>query len=328
MKFWAYKKYYTVCILSLLFIVKTSYIQAEEDEDVYNPSIRRMNNIYNKSDNNNFGSAIKENDIQMVYRNIQLADAAKQKENEEKKVASDKQKVPEQKKEQAEEKSIKPTEVIGPYMGARLFFNLATTVDFTASETRNNVNKKLFSGSLEYNMLPSLSVFAGDEFKKWFKWEVEISYIPLTVNKFAKFTTDSSANPGSSFDQNKSYFEMHLFTLVPNAFLKFSLFDDSTILFIGAGVGVGYAIPASDFLLGDFAVPVVQCMAGAQFAISQTSKVSVLYRMMFTNFILHNKNAFTDTNKVLQNARPIQDGILSVQNVFIHGIGIEWAFFL
>jgi hypothetical protein len=312
----------------LLILARAVCAKAEEEEVMYNPAIKRMNNVYNKSDNTNFGSVIKENDVQMVYRNIQLADAAKQKENEQKKVDAGK-KAPEQKKGKTEEeKEIKPTEVIGPHMGARLFFNLATTVDFSASETRNNINRNLFSGSLEYNMLPSLSVFAGDEFRQWFKWEVEVAYIPLTVNKFAKFNTDISANPGSNFDQNKSYFEMHLFTLVPNAFLKLSILDDSTILFIGAGVGVGYAVPASDFLLGDFAVPVVQCMAGVQFAVSQTSKVSVLYRMMFTNFILHNKNAFIDSNKVLQNARPIQDGVLSVQNVFIHGIGIEWAFFL
>jgi hypothetical protein len=227
-------------------------------------------------------------------------------------------------------KTPKVTAKLGTYSSVRLYYDTPTNINFSASEKRNlgsSTNSvKLFDGKASFHGMPSFSIAIGNDKLSYYRWEVELGYIPLK-HKSVSHETNQTDNKGSNFDFSPSNLDVHIVNLSTNHFLQKSIFDEQYMIFAGAGVGIGYAFPSSKYLSSDLLLPTAQFFTGVTFSFTDKSKLSVFYRLFYADLTLYNKTPYKDLNGKLQPFRPIESGYLDFSSLIIQGIGIEYLFY-
>lgn len=225
-----------------------------------------------------------------------------------------------------------PNTIAGMYGSVRVYYDMPMQADFSASEKRlYTVPAKevdLFTGKATFKSIPSFSIAVGNEMKQFYRWEMELGYIPIVGDSISNLATSPTLGESSSFDVTASMFSMHFMNVSTNHFIKFPILDNEYEIFIGGGIGIGYAFPmSSEPLASNFILPTAQLMSGIEFTFGDRSKIAIFYRLFYADFKLHNKVPFYDKNNIAPDLRPIDYGSLHIQDLFINGIGIEYKFY-
>lgn len=230
-------------------------------------------------------------------------------------------------------KDVKPMDYIGAYSIFKLLFTWPAGMKFSSNETRTvgekQISAELFNGSADMGFMPAFFISAGNDRFKFWRWEVELGYIPLRVSEIKLLEMNTVDNPGSSFIVSKKNLGTHFINLNFNNYVQFAFFDKSIVTFFGIGLGIGYAWSFDrSRLSSNFVLPVISAYFGFTFMISKTRKMNISYRLSYADFSISNKYAWPDKNKVLSDSRPIVGGKTSFKDLFISAISIEYMFYI
>lgn len=216
----------------------------------------------------------------------------------------------------------------GYYMALKFYGSYLDNINFSVYEQPyGSTRQTLVNGSVSYSMAPSPSFAIGQEGKKYYRYEVELNYLPLFVTSFDSINSSYAKN--SSFDISSNTLSADILNLSLNGFLKFNApFTSRIMCFVGGGIGFGYGIPRDDrYLSGDIIFPSFQGIFGVNTAVTSKIKVGIYFKISYMNMSLHNKSAFNDTTLRLVDHRPIKDGYVEYKDLLTQSLGLELSFY-
>ena len=216
--------------------------------------------------------------------------------------------------------STKPMEMVGEYTAFRFWFASPMFANVNARETNANGTMDLFSGKAKYHIMPAFSVaFGNDRFKFW-RYELELGYIPLLSSGISNFSQSGDAS-GLDISVTKKDLSMHLMTLAFNNFIQHEFFDKKLVGFAGLGLGVGHAWSMGAKLSSDFVMPIVTGHLGISFMIGNKSKINISYTMLYSQMSIGNKYSFA------KDGHAIKGGSLKFSRLLINGFSVEYLFY-
>ena len=226
----------------------------------------------------------------------------------------------------------KPMELLGEYLNFKVWLTWPMSTNISAKETSgytdNYHTTQLFTGKAKYYLLPAIFISAGNDRFKWWRWEIELGYIPLLAKNTGNLVT-SSETSGYTFKINNKDLSVHLLTLSLNNFLQHDFFNKKLVGFVGLGIGIGYAWSMGTTLSSDFVMPIITGHLGISFMVGKKSKMNIAYTMMYSQMRLPNKYSFNRYNQYGADGsnRAIQSGTLKFSQILINGISIEYLFY-
>ncbi len=228
-------------------------------------------------------------------------------------------------------KDVKPFDYVGRYSAFKLLLLWPLGIKFSAEETRSygNTTKEahLFDGRANYGIMPGFYLSAGSDRFKYWRWEVELGYLPIRANKIYDVVIDNVANPYSNFAISNKELSVHILNINFNNYAQYAFFDKSIVAFIGVGIGLGYAWSWDSKISSNFILPVITGQIGINFMVSKTRKMSISYRLSYMNFKINNKYPFIDEKNYLKSNRSIVGGGISFKDLMVQGITIEYQFY-
>ena len=229
-------------------------------------------------------------------------------------------------------KDKKPHDVVGMYNSIKLALIIPNDTKFSATEiTRlgdNTTTHNLFSGKSQNGFMPALYIAVGNDKWKWFKWEVELGYIPFRASGF-NYTKGDNIADNTTFKLSKKHFSAHILSLGLNGFLQLSFLDGKVVSFIGLGVAMGYAWSWHRDLSGDFVLPVVKGALGFTILVRDKGKLNISYNISYMSLRLGSKYQFTRViNGVEQQKQAIYNGELKIKDAILNAIQFEYQFYV
>lgn len=216
--------------------------------------------------------------------------------------------------------STKPMEMVGEYTAFRFWLASPMYTNVNARETTANGTMDLFSGKAKYHIMPAFSVaFGNDRFKFW-RYELELGYIPLLSSGIRNFSPSKDA-AGLDLSVTKKDLSLHLMTLSFNNFIQHEFFDKKLVGFAGLGLGVGHAWSMDSKLSSDFVMPIVTGHLGISFMIGNKSKINISYTMLYSQMSIGNKYSFA------KDGHAIKGGSLKFSRLLINGFSVEYLFY-
>ena len=217
------------------------------------------------------------------------------------------------------ETSVKPFEMVGAYTSFKVMLIKPMNTKISATEKRNSSGETksydLFSGNTDFKFFPALFVAIGNDRFKWFRWEVELGYLPLWSAGSGTLTSSSDMS-NYTFTASKNELSVHLMTLALNGFVQHDYFNKNLVGYVGMGIGVGYGFSFSKTLGSNFVMPIINLDAGFSFTYA-TMSIPNCYA--FTR-----KNQYGNTNAT---NRSILGGSLNFDKLFINAIVVEYQFY-
>ena len=228
-------------------------------------------------------------------------------------------------------KDVKPFDYIGSYSSAKLMLIWPLDIKFTADQITpygtNKVKTDLFNGKAYYGIMPALYLAFGSDKVKYWRWEVELGYLPIRANKIKDVITNIDDHPYSNFSPTTKQLSVHVLNINLNNYAQYAFFNKSIVGFVGLGIGLGYAWSWDKILSSNFILPVITGQIGITFMLTKERKMSVAYRMSYMNFKINNKYRFVDNNNPTQSTGSIIGGGLSFKDLIVQGITIEYKFY-
>lgn len=228
-------------------------------------------------------------------------------------------------------KDVKPFDYVGIYSTFKLLLLWPLSIKFSADETRSygSATKEahLFDGKANYGIMPGFYLSAGSDRFKYWKWEVELGYLPIRANKIQDLVIDNTANPYSAFSVSNKELSVHILNINFNNYAQYAFFDKSVVGFVGVGIGLGYAWSWDKKISSNFILPVITGQIGITFMVAKTRKMSISYRLSYMNFKINNKYPFIDEKNYLKSNRSIIGGGISFKDLMVQGITIEYQFY-
>ena len=231
------------------------------------------------------------------------------------------------------ETSIKPFEMVGAYTSFKIMLIKPMSTNISATEKRNSSGETksydLFSGKTNFKFFPAFFVAIGNDRFKWFRWEVELGYLPLWSTGAGTLTSSSDMS-NYTFTTTKDELSVHLTTLALNGFIQHDYFNKNLVFYIGMGIGVGYGFSFSKTLGSNFVMPIINLDAGFSFMVGKKAKINLGYRFMYSTMSMPNRYAFTRSNQygnTNSTNRAILGGSLKFDKLFINAIVVEYQFY-
>lgn len=344
-----------ILLLLITFIVFTQNADAEFYEE-FSPIRSSLADQYAQAQMANNHIEIDINKINSNYINRQEQinkDTIKLEEKQEAKKIEEKQKAESEKKladikKKAEEKKgkkgaswidkwllntkTKPFELVGMYSSAKIMMAYQMDTKFSSYETRsvngNSHDYDLFSGKASYWIMPYVALSAGNDKRKWFRWEFELGYRPVIVQKIKSLKSYPMDTNITDFTVGKKDLSFHLLTCIFQAFYQHEFFDKNLIGFIGAGAGFGYAWGMGSKVSGNFVLPIVRLSLGVNMMITKKIKLNIAFFFDYMQLNMWVKYAFTDNNNIVAAGRAIQNGRVKFGDMFVSGLSFEYQFYV
>lgn len=217
-----------------------------------------------------------------------------------------------------------PYSIQGPYYGIRFNLGLNTNTNVLGYETiSGQSNTTLFNAKAKYNFMPGISIVAGNTLYSFYRYEFELMYTDFSASTVSMENKLS----GSDINFNKSHLRASIFSLYVNNFIEFNPVVDFVRMFVGIGIGAGYYIAGTAFLSNNFFFPSFQGFVGMHFMVQEKIKVGIFWRIQAHNLSIGQKKPFEDNAGTLQDNRPISNGGVKMNNIFVNSLGFEILFY-
>ena len=229
--------------------------------------------------------------------------------------------------------STKPFEVVGAYTTFKLWLSYPMATSISAKETRrisdNTTTTNLFTGTAKFHIMPSFFVACGNDRFKWWRWEVELGYLPILASNNGD-PQATSETTGYTFYPTKKDLSFHLLTLSLNNFVQHDFFNKKLVGFVGLGIGVGYAWSMSSRMSSDFVMPIITGHLGISFMVGKKSKINLAYTLMYSKMSMPNKYSFDRVNAYGadgSNKSILSGSSLKFDSLLINSLSIEYQFY-
>ena len=346
-------EYYEIASPVKKAVSQQYYYNIDEDEDVDKTlDLTKIQKAYQRNDHEIYLN--KKNTISQLLADNEVQESEKKK-FEEKKTADkenkdlkndvkdagiDTQLAEKQQKQQKKswiedwlpDSDVKPFEVVGAYTSFKVWLSYPMATSISAKETRrisdNTTTTNLFTGTAKFSIMPSFFMAYGNDRFKFWRWEVELGYLPILASNNGE-PQATSETTGYTFYPTKKDLSFHLLTLSLNNFVQHDFFHNKLVGFVGIGIGVGYAWSMSSRMSSDFVMPIITGHLGMSFMVGKKSKVNLGYTLMYSKFYMPNKYSFDrrNANGLDGSNRAIQSGSVSFEQFLIHSLSIEYQFY-